>query len=289
MRPSWAPTKPILVVGDFCNDQVIRASASRLSREQPVPVFSFLDEVVNTGCAGNVVRQLQAYGIEALGLRVATARKQRFVAGDPAREILRLDHPWQGGTQGAGLLRTLPDLAAVVYVDYRGLAGPDPAVAAALLALPCPKIADARSSLEGWGGFDVLKMNVLDAVEDHEGPSRPGAEAWAPMSTNIRGLWNAAGVPYLVLTRGRAGHIVDDGRVVVMAGRAGSGAAQNVSGAGDVFTATLAAAIGGAVEQGGGVTPDVVLLASRLAGRAAGVRVTRPGYNVAVSTEEVEA
>lgn len=274
MRPPWAPTKPILVVGDFCQDQITRASASRLSREQPVPVFLFQDATVEVGCAGNVVRQLLAYGIETLQLRLAQTRKERFVAGDPEREIMRLDHPWMAGTANvAGLLQTLPELAAVVYVDYRGLGGPDPAVAAALLALPCPKIADARGSLTGWQGFDVLKINVLDA-----GPE---------VDDELR-LLDRAGVPYLIVTAGRRGHVVvHSGRSVEIRASA-PGPVQNVSGAGDVFTATLAAVIAGNVERGVELTSEVVLLASRLAGRAASVRVTRAGYNVAVPWEEVE-
>jgi sugar/nucleoside kinase (ribokinase family) len=286
-RPPWAPRSPVLVIGDICTDVFLRVVASRLSRESPLPVFSLggagpRPAVEVDGGAGNVARQLQAYGIDVTLLPIAYQPKVRLLAGDPAREVFRLDGVWRPAkpaTIGPAVAnlegRTF---SAVVYVDYQGRAGPTPAVWRILQALPreCPLLVDARASLLGWAGADLVKMHVTDAGLGEN-----------PHPAEIRAALARSGASVLVLTRGAAGHILaGQGWISSRPPMPLPGPVLNTSGAGDVFTGTLAALIAGrpALLQ----SRPLLEAAAECAGRAAALRVRKAGYNEAVSFEEIE-
>jgi len=281
-RPPWAPKSPVLVIGDFCQDRFIRAAASRVSRERPLPVFSFGGIEDRAGGAGNVARQLRAYGVRAVEVELATCVKLRVLAGAPEAEVFRLDYPWR-------VRRLTPvrqnlaaiagqTFAAIVYVDYRGLAGPPAVLAPFLVGRVCPRLVDARASIKGWHGFDVLKVNVADA-----GLPRP-----VPVRVDFDWVRWAADVPAAVVTRGAAGYAVATaGRVEQHPAADVPGPVQNVSGAGDVFTATLAAYVGGAYESAGRYAAEAMFEAAEVANVAAGLRVRAPAYNVAVGPQEI--
>ena len=283
MTPNGAPKGPILVIGDFCIDVALRAGASRLSRERPLPVFDLEDIAAAGGCASNAARQVAAYGAEVRLLPVAEAVKIRGLSGLPEQEVFRLDGSW-AVVSAERLVPQLAELAdvpfsAAIYVDYRGLAGPPPTASRFLARLPCPQMADARRSLRGWRGLSVLKMNARDAGL----PDQPSLQ-------EFRRAYNRIGVPIVVLTRGPLGHIVlgpDTAWEEPVCSLPGP--VLNVSGAGDVFTATLAVLLASAWERySSNPSAELVHEASKTAALAAGLRIRKAGYNETVTWEEIE-
>jgi len=282
-RPLWAPSLPILVVGDFCTDVLLRANASRLSREHPVPVLDLEDIVHQTGCAGNIVRQLAAYGVETRLVTLAHAIKLRGLCGVPEHEAFRLDGPWETESDRVRAQRfealAHTSFAAAIYADYRGVRGPVPDERAFLMALGCPLIADARHSLGGWRGFAVVKAN--------SGEVGVSLEASGRLAHAQRRL---AEGQYLILTSGARGHaLVARDRVEYFPAVDLPGPVLNTSGAGDVFTATLAVLLAADWERcGNNPSAELVHEASKTAALAAGLRIRKPGYNEAVTWEEIE-
>jgi len=235
------------------------------------------------GGAGNVARQLRAYGAPVIEVELARCVKVRILAamaGMPETEVLRLDYPWRirrwrRGSPTPFIPEAHPPLGGVVYADYRGLTGPPPEVGALVRSLRCPKVVDVRRVPYGWDAFDVLKINQADGLlaescrQDYE---RLGRKA----------LMGA------VVTRGSAGHVVVTGAGPVdVPAMELPGPVVNVSGAGDVFTATLVVAMASAYGRCGSYSAADIEPAARLAGLAAALRVRKPGYNVAVAPEEL--
>jgi len=234
------------------------------------------------GGAGNVARQLRAYGVDAVLVPTGHQPKVRVLAGVPPREVFRLDGVWAAPASET-MARAAVEIArrtfsAAVYVDYQGRAGPAPGAAVVLAGLPrgeCPLLVDARSSLEGWWGVDLLKMHISDAGLGE-----------SPNPTEVRAALERSGAFRLILTRGAAGHILVGPRWISPRPAVQlEGPVLNTSGAGDIFTATLAALVAG--------RPS--LLANRgqlegaaeIASRAAALRVRKSGYNEAVTSEEM--
>jgi D-beta-D-heptose 7-phosphate kinase/D-beta-D-heptose 1-phosphate adenosyltransferase len=260
-KPPWLPKHPILVIGDFCIDDFTQARASRMSREQPVPVFVSGDDWRRDGCAGNVVRQILALGVPTETIRLSTTTKTRILAGDPPRELFRLDFPWptREGPPYFWARRVPP--SGVVFVDYQGIA-PSPNVVDWLTQAEVPLIGDAHRSLYGWEGFDLLKV------------SEPEVEGIPPE------IWISQSMAHaVVVTRGARGHTLANVAGIVDApAHPSHGPIANVSGAGDVFTATAAVALAGG---------QTVEEACRLAGIAASLRVMKPEYNATVTWREI--
>ena len=260
-KPPWLPKHPILVIGDFCTDAFTQARASRMSREQPVPVFVSGESRRVDGCAGNVVRQIQALRVPAHSIVLGTASKHRIMAGDPEREVFRLDSPWTS-REGMPVFwpRRVPP-AAVVFADYQGIA-PSRKLREWIAQWGAPLIGDAHRSIYGWEGFDLLKV------------SEPEIQGMPPE------IWIAQSMAHaVVVTRGARGHTLATGASVVdVPAQPPHGPIANVSGAGDVFTATAAVALAGG---------QTVEEATRLAGIAASLRVMKPEYNATVTWREI--
>ena len=54
----------ILVIGDSCSDIFIYGNIERICPEAPVPVFNPTHKTKNGGMAKNVVKNLEALGLE---------------------------------------------------------------------------------------------------------------------------------------------------------------------------------------------------------------------------------
>ena len=260
-KPPWLPKHPILVIGDFCIDAFTQARASRMSREQPVPVFVSGDSRDEEGCAGNVARQVEALGVPAVLQRLSATRKERILAGEPAREVFRLDHPWprREGMPYFWTRRCPP--AAVVFVDYQGIP-PSRKLVEWMLQWGVPLIGDSRQQIAGWEGFDLVKISE----DDTNG---------LPVSL----CHEACRAKAVVVTRGAKGHSLYAHEYLTdVPPSPAHGPVANISGAGDVFTATAAVAMAGG---------QTVEEACRLAGIAASLRVMKPEYNATVTWEEI--
>ena len=62
---SRMPSAHILCVGDLMLDRFVTGIVDRVSPEAPIPVLEVKDEAVMIGGAGNVVRNLVAFGATA--------------------------------------------------------------------------------------------------------------------------------------------------------------------------------------------------------------------------------
>ena len=268
---------------------MIRADASRFSRESPVPVFDLRGHEAAEGGMGNVMRQLRLWGIQVRPVVLARRPTIRLVAGCPEQQVARLDGRWQLLSRAAvdaelsRIRRIAP--SAAVYVDYRGRSGPEAAVRRFLEGLSCPAIADARRSLLGWDKSAILKMSEPDARTEG-GEQAPGAERG--FRSHLADLRYQAGLPTLVLTRNCRGHaVITEKAVRVSPAVSLAGPILNVSGAGDVFTAVLAAVLASRHEAGAGITACDTEQACATAARAAALRGRKPGYNEAVTWREM--
>jgi len=143
----------VLCVGDLMLDHFVTGAVKRVSPEAPIPVLAVSDEAVMIGGAGNVVRNLVAFGAEAVLAAVigddnsgreltrllaetpgATAHlvtakdrrttiKTRFLAA--GQQLLRADYEADGALAAADraalldhALAALADCAALALSDY---------------------------------------------------------------------------------------------------------------------------------------------------------------------------
>jgi len=269
-RPDWLPRDPILVIGDACRDVFVRVAAERLSRETPLPVFLRRSETQAGGGAINVARQIERLGVLPETRYIAETSKTRFVAETAGRpqEVFRLDEEWPPRLY-RDAMEPSGAVSAVILVDYQGQPWPAEIIAWAHTAWGVPVIGDCRRIAGEWEGIDVLKASIQDA---------PGVTFDSP-NEDFLDYRAHLRVGALVLTCGARGHIVVSAGGVERSPAAPNPApVVNISGAGDVFTGTLAVALAGDKE---------VLMAAHIAGVAAGLRIRKQGYNEAVSWTEI--
>ena len=150
---SRMPSAHILCVGDLMLDRFVTGIVDRVSPEAPIPVLEVKDEAVMIGGAGNVVRNLVAFGATAELVAVigedaegaelsallneilgATAHlvasagrrttiKTRFMTG--SQQLLRADYEAQGALDDgireelhAFAAERLPECDALILSDY---------------------------------------------------------------------------------------------------------------------------------------------------------------------------
>jgi len=270
----FAVDKPILVIGDSCLDVIEEVESSRLSREEPIPVFEGEGPARTLpGCVGYVLEQLATLGAvvsEAPLNPRGRMMKTRFVAGSPPRQVFRLDDVWGSRDPAAALdllCQNEPSaFSAALFVDYQGRP-PEGVLLHALRDLDCPVVGDCRRDVEAWSDrFDILKCNAMDM---------PASSAGLPRSTTF------------VVTCGPQGHyVMQDNLLLAEAPAIWAGPVANVSGAGDVFSATMVAALASLGEIGVSWRSGIER-AAELGGIAAGLRVSKPEYGATVSAAEI--
>ena len=82
----------ILLIGDDCTDVYRYGSVDRISPEAPVPVFKFSYEESKPGMAGNVLRNLEAFGLEVKFITAGQAStKTRIIDTKSKQHIIRID------------------------------------------------------------------------------------------------------------------------------------------------------------------------------------------------------
>ena len=308
---------PTVVWGDFVLDEYWRCRSSRVSREAPVLVLDYQSRAVQGGGAANAALNLAAMGarvscvgwvgadrageelraeleragIDTMGLLVhehgGTIVKTRVVAGGAhtaRQQVVRVDRGAAFapvGTARARLLRALDraarDARAVVLSDY-GYDSVTPALARApvrrwrgrgvVVGL------DARYRLDAYRGVTVATPNEGEAAA----AARAEVRAEGDLAVIARRLLARLDAGHLIITRGRDGLTVWEGRSGVSLAAWGGEEAVDVTGAGDgvVAAATLALAAG--------ATP---VEAAALANVAGSVAVGRRGA-VAVTRADLE-
>ena len=312
------PGHTALVWGDFVLDEYWRCLTRRVSREAPVMVLEYQERQVQAGGAANTAlnlaalgarvrvvgwvgadsaghelrRMLEHAGVDTDGLlehdHAPTVVKTRVVAGSvhtALQQVLRVDRGARFGL-GAGARARLLATArrgadgadAIVLSDY-GYDAVTPA-----LAMPLVRAwrrrgsvvsVDARHRLAAYRGITLATPNESEAAE----AAGLDIEDDADLARAATRLQRLTRVEHLLITRGRDGLTLWDGRRGRTLAAWGGREAVDVTGAGDavVAAATLALAAG--------ARP---LDAAGLANVAGSVAVSRRGA-VAVGTSSLRA
>jgi rfaE bifunctional protein kinase chain/domain len=279
------PGHGVVVWGDFVLDEYWRCLTRRVSREAPVMVLEYQDRQVQAGGAANTAlnlaalgahvrvvgwggadaaghelrRLLEDAGVDTDGLlehdHASTVVKTRVVAGSvhtALQQVLRVDRgarfPLAAGARArviATVRRAADDAHAVVLSDY-GYDAVTPALATPLVRAWRRRgrviSVDARHRLAAYRGVTLATPNESEAAE----AAAIEIESVADLERAASRLQRSTRVDHLLITRGRDGLTLWDGRRGRNLEAWGGREAVDVTGAGDavVATATLALAAG---------------------------------------------
>jgi D-beta-D-heptose 7-phosphate kinase/D-beta-D-heptose 1-phosphate adenosyltransferase len=297
----------VLVVGDVMLDRFVAGRVERISPEGPVPVLRVEHEQAVLGGAGNVLRNLNALGAEAMLLAVtgddpagreverlvaaedgegsrllvvparATTIKERYIAG--GQQLLRADRetgdriPEATARALAEAARAaLPGAAALVLSDYGKGTLPRDMLATligAARAAGRPVIVDPKGDdFSRYRGASLVTPNRREL----ERASGRGAGDDQAVEDACRALIERCGLEGVLATRSEAGMTLVERDDAVRHLRAAAREVFDVTGAGDSVVAVLGAALAAGI-----ASPD----AARLANIAAGLVVGRLGTAVA--------
>ncbi len=304
----------VVVVGDVMLDRFLYGAVERISPEGPIPVLRVEREAAMLGGAGNVLRNLTAFGVaveflavvgddaagrevQALALEEAgegcrllveaarsTTIKERYIAA--GQQLLRVDRD-PGSAVAAktaealfeAATAALPGAGALVLSDYgKGALEPETlgALIAAARAAGCPVVVDPKGRDYGiYRGATVVTPNRRELEEASGLPTTSDED----VALAAREIIDSCGIEVVLATRGSDG--------LTLLGSGGEGKHLNlptearevfdVSGAGD----TVVAAVAAALAAGLGLED-----AARLANVAAGIVVGKLG-TAAVRPEEM--
>ena len=311
---SRMPSAHILCVGDLMLDRFVTGIVDRVSPEAPIPVLEVKDEAVMIGGAGNVVRNLDAFGATAELVAVigedaegaelsallneilgATAHlvasagrrttiKTRFMTG--SQQLLRADYEAQGALDDgireelhAFAAERLPECDALILSDYgKGVLCPRQISDLIALARKAnkPVIVDPRGTdYSVYRGASLLTPN-LNELAQASGLPVVGDAAVAAACHQIITMCGVGGV---LATRSEQGmSLVSEDDVYHLSARARD--VYDVSGAGD----TVAAAMTAGLSLGASA-----LESAHFANTAAGVAVGKVGTAAAYASEILTA
>ncbi len=306
----------VLVVGDIMLDKFVYGAVNRISPESPVPVLSVSREDVMLGGAANalaslvglgvrgqllsvvgdddhgraLVQKVRDLGVDSEGVVVDADRptivKTRFLAGH--QQMLRADYEKKHAVPEditAQLLAKaeamISDVQAVVLSDYdKGLlsAGFIAALIKLARAVGVPVIVDPKGQdYSLYSGASAVTPNKKELSEASRGAA---VESDAEVVAAATALIERSGVEAVVATRSGDGISVVQEHAEPVHLRTVDIEVFDVSGAGDVVIATIAAAV--AV---GASLPD----AAGLANVAGGIAVSKVGTSPIRVQELLEA
>ena len=308
------PSARILCVGDLMLDRFVTGVVDRVSPEAPIPILEVKDEAVMIGGAGNVVRNLVAFGAQAELVAVIgddpagaeltalldgttgasahlvtvsgrrTTIKTRFMTG--GQQLLRTDYEANGALEEPVRARIfdlvserLPDCGALILSDYgKGVLGERQIRDLIGLANGAgkPVIVDPKGAdYRVYRGASLLTPNLNELAQ----ASGLAVAGDAAVVAACRRVLADCGVGGVLATRSEQGMtLVEDDAVHHLKARARD--VFDVSGAGD----TVAAAMAAGIALG---TPS--LEAAQFANTAAGVAVGKVGTAAAYASEILSA
>ena len=307
----------VLCIGDVMLDRYVYGNANRISPEAPVPVVHVKRQVSIPGGVGNVVKNLEAFGILPLMATVVgddanadvlsryfsgdgcatvtllrdkdrpTIVKTRIVAG--IQQVVRFDEEVLSPLSESVSARLLEQVdayineaGAVAISDYaKGVMTPEltQAVIGMAAARNCPIVVDPKGHDYGkYSGADLVKPNRKELGEAVGGQS-VGSEQEVVEAG--RSLMHKYGIKNLLVTLSEKGMLLlrecDSGREPVLL-PSKAREVFDVTGAGDTVLAAMASSM---------AVGAPLELGARFATLAAGVVVGKVGTAVA-SVEEVE-
>ena len=304
----------VLVVGDAMLDRTVYGTVTRISPEAPVPVLTVEREVATPGGAGNVVRNLTAFGASVAFLSVvgddqagsdltgliggqpgvepwllvqggrATTTKTRFIAA--GQHLLRADHEVASAIHprlADRMVRIAQDTIAATKVmilsDYgKGvLAGDVPQrLIAAARAAGRRVVVDPHGGDHGvYAGADLITPNRAEL----RAATGMDIDSEAGLIAAARALSKRFSIGAVLVTRGREGMTLLEGDAVHHF-HAEAMEVADVAGAGDTVVAMVAA----------GLSAGLPLpVAARLSNLAAGLVVGKMGTAVARDADILES
>lgn len=307
--PMFDPTgRRVLVLGDVLLDRFVHGAAHRLSPEAPVPVLRAARREAMPGGAGNVARNIEALGGQALLLAVvgadAAGAELAALLGPAARllpvpgrvtpvklrviadrqQLVRVDEEQPDPLADpspllAALAEAIAHAHAVVPSDYAKGTLPPVLITAAIAAARArgiPILADPKGrDLSRYAGVDALVPNAAELAEAAGQPSATDAQCEAA----ARLLLTRLDVGAILATRSEKGMMLLPRIGPVTTIPAVAREVFDVSGAGDTVMAALALGLAGGMTLGA---------AMRVANAAAGVVVGKLG-TATCSLAELEA
>lgn len=109
----------IIVIGDLCVDEYIYGTVDRISPEAPVPVLQITHSEKRCGMAGNVVKNLNAMGVDTISYFSSTqTTKTRYIDSASGQHLLRVDNDFQSAPFDVDTLTVPANTQAIVISDY---------------------------------------------------------------------------------------------------------------------------------------------------------------------------
>jgi D-beta-D-heptose 7-phosphate kinase/D-beta-D-heptose 1-phosphate adenosyltransferase len=216
----------IVVVGDFITDIYVYGSTNRISPESPIPVFEKDFQETISGGAGNVVKNLEALGSKVVHYGTNNSKKYRYVVDNHI--VFRMDQEQYVANKSVPKFN-LKNCNYVVLSDYnKGYLHNSQDIIDYCHKRNSKVIVDAKKSIVNYKNADIVKMN-------HKETSKFILKKYS--SIKIALVENNIGA--IVVTRG-----ADGASIVTRDGIINIPTEQHqvidVTGAGDIFTATLA-------------------------------------------------
>ena len=109
----------VLLIGESCSDEYYYGECRRLSPEAPVPVLNYSEKKVFPGMAANVHQNLESFGVEVnfLTNRSQELIKERYIDNRSKSQLLRVD---RGERVDPLIPAYIPDLNydCIIFSDY---------------------------------------------------------------------------------------------------------------------------------------------------------------------------
>lgn len=254
----------IVVIGDYINDLYIYGEINRISPESPIPVFEQRKTQLVPGGAGNVVENIKAFGNKVLlySNTFSAPTKTRYVVDNHI--LFRADDETYNPNSKTDFWIP-PECKVVVLSDYdKGYLDKPRELIARLRDQEKITIVDPKKDVENYAGASIIKFNEKEFYEF------TGFKDLS-FARNIRQIYN---IGCVIVTLGSKGVYINTPYAIKTIS-VDPKSISDVTGAGDVFIATLAHFI----NKG-----DDVFKACEKANRMASLSVTK--FGTYVLTEE---
>lgn len=216
----------IVVIGDFISDIYVYGSTNRISPESPIPVFEKDFQETKSGGAGNVVNNLVALGSKVVHYGTNNSTKYRFIVDNHI--VFRMDEEQYVANNYVPKFN-LKNCNYVVLSDYnKGYLHNSQDIIDYCRKRNTRVIVDAKKSIVNYKNADIVKMNNKECKQ-----------FVLKNYNNIKMALTDNNIGAIVVTRGADGasiitkdgttHIPTEQHQVI-----------DVTGAGDIFTASLA-------------------------------------------------
>jgi D-beta-D-heptose 7-phosphate kinase/D-beta-D-heptose 1-phosphate adenosyltransferase len=110
----------VLLIGESCIDEYHYGECRRLSPEAPVPVLDYTKTTLHPGMASNVLQNLESFGcqVDFITNDPEDLRKTRFVDARSKQQLLRVDEGTCVDPLNLQKLKCLDDYDVIIFSDY---------------------------------------------------------------------------------------------------------------------------------------------------------------------------